>query len=291
MSDAKIRQLERAAAAGDTEAADLLSRERLRGQEPNHPWLQAMLCDVSLGGGCTWIPDQSVSVVVTSPPYKRQDGYNDYLMNALGAVLARVLEPGARVFMNFGQLRDSYWRPFEAAQALRAGAGGALEPGQTIIWNKSYSPGRGEPVRGHVTPLNGTKSLNYGFEYVFTLFKPPEPSWDRLSVGVPFADEGNLRRGQRGKNGNLRCRGDVWTIPYRTRGAVSKKAHVYEYPEELVEDCLRVAGVRPGQAVFEPFLGSGTTVCVAKRMGLNAFACEINEDTLKCALERWNETE
>lgn len=65
----------------------------------------------------------------------------------------------------------------------------------------------------------------------------------------------------------------VWTIstkPY-------KGAHFATFPPELVEPCV-LAGSRPGDLVFDPFLGSGTTVMVAARHGRRWVGCELNEE-------------
>ncbi len=111
---------------------------------------------------------------------------------------------------------------------------------------------------------------------------------DRLSIGVGFTDKSNMKRGSRGKHGDLHCAGDVWFIPYTTTGSSKKKKHKYEFPEELVEKCLRISNLSPGDTVLEPFLGSGTTICVAKRLGLNAYG--IDRENVETARKRWEET-
>lgn len=68
-------------------------------------------------------------------------------------------------------------------------------------------------------------------------------------------------------------RRSVWTIattPY-------KGAHFAVFPSALVELCV-LAGSRPGDVVFDPFFGSGTTGQVARRFGRHFVACELNRD-------------
>lgn len=72
---------------------------------------------------------------------------------------------------------------------------------------------------------------------------------------------------------NYRCveNGDVW------HGPVSKgTGHAAPYPEWLVERCLRYT-FRPGETglVFDPFIGSGTTGAVARRLGLRAIGTDL----------------
>lgn len=64
--------------------------------------------------------------------------------------------------------------------------------------------------------------------------------------------------------------GSVWTIPAcggkeRLRDTDGKKLHATQKPEALLERII-LASSRPGDLIFDPFLGSGTTAAVAKRL-------------------------
>lgn len=206
------------------------------------------------------IDNGSIDVIVTSPPYKDEDGYSDALMRSFGHLCRDKLKNNGRVFFNFGQLKGAYSRPFGAACEV-ASAGG-LQFEQTIIWVKSIAIS-GEQ-RGHYQPINSDFILNYCWEYIFVLSKGAPTTLNRLSIGVPFKDKSNLTRGDRGVNGDLHCAGDVWFIPYETTGASEKKKHAHEFPEELVRRCLLLHG---GSVVLDPFAGSGTVGRVAKQLG------------------------
>ena len=290
----------------------------------NTPWLKVRCEDVR--DGALFVPSESVDVAVFSPPYKKtktKDGYSRELMLAVGEILGRVLKPGGMAFMNFGQLREDFDRPFEARQAILFGSEN-LKGWQTYIWAKSLAvpdrrkrilalcekaggllghhsalpiltallkalkdackePGELRQI-GHYKPLAHSKTIsNYGHEYVFTFHKEGPRYLDRLAMGVSFADETNLKRGTRGKHGNVHCKGDIWYIRYETTGAVKKKQHAYEYPELLVEHCLRLAKCQPGDVVFDAFLGGGTTAAVAKRLGLNCYGIELDKTRIKHA--------
>jgi len=257
------------------------------------PWLKIGGADLrGIYDDSDYVPDESVDAIVTSPPYKRRDGLTLELCAALGRFSSRVLRPGGRLFVNFAQLRtEGFSKPYDAREEIEREAP-RLKTGQTIIWVKSLAiDGK---TRGHYTPIHPrSPTLNYGWEFVWTWFKPPE-SLDRLAVGVPFADKSNLKRGTRGKNGDLHCAGDVWFIPYKTTGAKTKKytsghKKAYEFPEELAERCLKVSGVMAGSVVCDPFLGGGTVACVAKRMGASAYGIEVDPDTAATARARWEE--
>lgn len=68
-------------------------------------------------------------------------------------------------------------------------------------------------------------------------------------------------------------RRSVWTIPTTAYPG----AHFATFPEALVEPCV-LAGSRPGDVVFDPFFGSGTTGQVAQRLGRRFLGCELNPD-------------
>jgi site-specific DNA-methyltransferase (adenine-specific) len=242
--------------------------------------------DLALVNAAETTRKETIDVVVTSPPYKKKDGYSGLLMVALGQIVGPMLKPGGRVFINFGQLRENYFcNPFQARSEFERGS--RLIAGQTIIWAKSIVVD--DIQRGHFQPITmRSPTLNYCWEYVFQFYKPPEPKIDRLSIGVPYADKSNLTRGTRGSNGDLHCAGDIWFIPYETTGATKKKKHDYEYPEELVRRCLKLSGAKPGQTLLEPFCGSGTSAKVGKEFGMDAVVIDRDPAALKTAQDRWD---
>jgi site-specific DNA-methyltransferase (adenine-specific) len=237
------------------------------------------------------IPDCSVDMIFTSPPYKRRDGYSHDLMEALGEVVGRVLRPGGRAFMNFAQLREGFARPYEARDIVETESG--LEAGQTICWVKSLVVDGLQ--RGHYTPITmKSPTLNYGWEPIFTYYKPPELALSRLSLGVPFADKSNMKRGTRGKHGDLHCAGDVWFLPYRTTGKTKKKAtagmgNAYSFPVELPLRAIKLSNLARGCVIFDPFMGSGTTAVAARQLGMHAWGIEQDPGKVPVIQQRWKE--
>ena len=64
---------------------------------------------------------------------------------------------------------------------------------------------------------------------------------------------------------------DVLEIPVLCNGMAEKTAHVTQKPEALIERLI-LASSAPGQLVVDPFVGSGTTACVAARLGRHFIA-------------------
>lgn len=256
--------------------------------------------------GIPELASDSVAFSMFSSPYHEPDGYTPELLRATGLLLSRVLEPGAHAWMNFGRIGDHPGREFEARAALLAGGGDVLQPAQDFIWVKSIAVGGWKETcpaptcgkefevrtvrHGHCTPLNSKRIVDNGFEYVFHFTKGPAKKsreLNRLAVGVPYTDPANLDRGNRGKNGDLRCRGDVVYLPYKTTGASAKKAHRHSFPAALVRHFLQLSNVPEGGLVLDMFSGGGTTAGVARSLGLNAFANDVDPLAIEETKAMW----
>ena len=73
----------------------------------------------------------------------------------------------------------------------------------------------------------------------------------------------------------------VWTIPTQSYS----EAHFATFPEALVEPCI-LAGSRPGDLVFDPFMGSGTVARVAQNFGRKWIGSELNQEYIALQLDR-----
>lgn len=140
---------------------------------------------------------------------------------------------------------------------------------------------------GHYTPIDDARRVNNLFEYVHVFAKAPLPKLDRWTppLGVPYTDKTNLKRGNRGKHGDVHCGGNIWFIPYDTRSG-PKNAHPHEYPLELVTRCLTLAKIKSTDVIFEPFCGGGSTLIASKSYGCSAVGYEIDPTTAEKARQR-----
>ena len=69
----------------------------------------------------------------------------------------------------------------------------------------------------------------------------------------------------------VRNKRDVWTVNVKP----TKEAHFATYPEKLITPCV-LAGCPIGGVVLDPFMGSGTTGIVARKLGRNFIGIELN---------------
>ena len=148
---------------------------------------------------------------------------------------------------------------------------------QDIIWHKPNP--MPESVRDRCTKSH---------EYIFLFSKDKKYYYNNEAIKEPAKDWGTRDR-SKGKYHNKgtglqphsgltksypkKNKRSVWTVtnkPY-------KGAHFACYPPDLIEPCI-LAGSEEGDIVLDPFMGSGTTAMVAKKLGRYYLGCELNKD-------------
>jgi site-specific DNA-methyltransferase (adenine-specific) len=238
------------------------------------------------------MPEQSVDVIVTSPPYNiglRYKSYDDtgsradYLawLGEIGARLKRVLKDHGSFFLNIAGTNSDPFIATDAANAMRP----LFRLQNCIIWVKSVSIG--DDSVGHFKPVNSRRYLNHTHEHVFHFTKSGDVPLDRLAVGVPFKDKSNIARWGHAKD--RRCAGDVWFVPYETiRSKSQRDHHPSPFPVALAERCIRLHGKRDA-TVLDPFLGIGSTLLAAQKLGLRGIGIEIDPDYAESAAWRLRE--
>lgn len=204
-------------------------------------------------------PNESIDLVITSPPYKEEDGYSQSLMKDMVSEVYRVLRPNSLFYLNFGHLAADKARPWWL-QSM------ALDQGfnyvDTITW-----------VKKQFSPIQGDKRLNNLTEFIFQFSKGTDYHLDRLSIGVPYEDKSNIGRYS---DQDLRCGGNVWIIPYETIQRSGQKLHPHRFPVELPKRCIKLSNIPDGAIVLDPFMGSGTTARAAIELGKQFIGFERN---------------
>lgn len=242
---------------------------------------------------------ESVSVIMTSPPYNLGIAYRTYddtipreeflrWIEDWAIGVKKVLHPDGSIFLNLGSRPADPWVPFEVLNRLRPHF--VLQ--NVIHWVKSIyiehrSYGRRVEVNvGHYKPINSPRFLNDNHEYIFHLTHHGRVHLDRLAIGVPYKDESNVER-WRGARKGLRCRGNCWYIPYETISRRERdRPHPATFPPLLAEMCIRLHGVSRISLVLDPFMGLGSTAlaCIALDLPFTGF--EIDPCYFQEALRR-----
>lgn len=234
----------------------------------------------------------SFQAIIADPPYfqvllehdwdtawKSSDDYLDWTLDWVRAC-RRVLRPDGLMFI-FGQLgkREHVWLHMSSMLAKE------MQFHDMLIWDRAV--GYNER-RDSFTPQ---------YEMVLVLRQEAEakPYFDKDAVRIPYdettiqtylrdkrykdlaAREAHLRRGKFATN--------ILRVP-SLKGLSSEKAgHPSQKPEALIRN-LVACSTRPGDAVLDPFLGSGTTAVCCEHLGRNWTGIEKNPDYVKIARKR-----
>ena len=249
------------------------------------------------------LPQRSVDVIVTSPPYNLGIAYlryedtlsaADYLRwtGEWIAAAAGALKPDGSLFLNVGAKPSDPWTALDVAHAARP----HLRLQNIIHWIKSIAIDRSSAgtaagltrdlAVGHYKPINSERFLNDCHEFVFHFTPEGATALDRLALGVPYQDQSNIGRWQAAAAG-LRCRGNTWFIPYETIQRRDRdRPHPATFPSRLPEQCLRLHGLRRIELAMDPFTGLGSTAVACARLGVNFVGADIDETYLAEAAAR-----
>ena len=249
------------------------------------------------------LPDGSVDVVVTSPPYNLGVNYNGYddtssreqylaWMDEWAVEVERVLADGGSLFLNVGSMPTDPLVPFQLLDVMVR----HFTLQNVIHWVKSIAilksevgnyPGiTQDVVVGHYKPISSKRFLNDCQEYIFHLTKRGEVPLDRLAVGVPYQDKTNVARWANGAH-DLHCRGNTWFIPYETIQSRDKeRPHPATFPIELPARCIWLHGIERAKLVMDPFLGIGSSAIACARLQIPFVGFEIAPDYYNESCER-----
>lgn len=238
------------------------------------------------------LPDNSVHLIVTSPPYwqlkdygsENQIGFNDsyekYInnLNLVWKECYRVLHDGCRLCINIGDqfARSVYYGRYKVipihSEIIRFCETIGFDFMGQIIWQKTTTmntTGGGAVMGSFPYPRNGIVKLD--FEYIL-LFKKqgdaPKPTPEQKAQSAMTNEEWNT----------------YFSGHWYFNGAKQDK-HLAMFPEELPKRLIKMFSF-PQETVLDPFMGSGTTAAVAKALGRNSVGYEINGDFIPLIKDR-----
>lgn len=244
---------------------------------------------VLYGGDCMKllrrIPNDSVRLVVTSPPYNLGKSYekrgdlDKYLawQDQVIEECIRVLHPAGSICWQVGNyVHDGAIVPLDIA-LYGSFAGRGLKLRNRIVWHFEHGLHCSRRLSGrHETIMWFTKSD----DYIFNLdpIRVPQKYPGKKHFKGPKA--GQFSCNPLGKNP-----GDVWVIPNVKNNHVEKTIHPCQFPVELVER-LVLSMTQSGDWVLDPFAGVGSSLAAAVRHGRRAMGAELNADYVSVARTR-----
>jgi len=228
------------------------------------------------------LADQSVDLVVTSPPYnlgiqysKYEDAKStrDYLEWAASWAreLRRILKDSGSFFLNLGASPSNPLLPHQ--MAIQMSELFVLQ--NTFHWIKSIAieTRDGQQLSaGHFKPIQSQRYVNDCHEFVFHFTKTGNVPLLRRAIGVPYADKSNIARWGHTGGADLRCRGNTWFVPYKTiHNRVNQRPHPATFPVALAELCVKLQGHPETMTMLDPFVGIGHAALAAKACGVKKF--------------------
>jgi len=218
------------------------------------------------------IPDESLQLVVTSPPYNIGKEYEkklhlDLYLKQQAEVIAecvRALSPKGSICWQVGNYVDS----------------GAIIPLDTVLYPIFSALGlrmRNRIIWHFEHGLHCSRRFSGRYETIIWFTKSDDYIFNLDSVRVPQKYPGKKyfkgpKAGQYSCNPLGKNPGDLWVIPNVKSNHVEKTDHPCQFPVELIER-LVLSLSNEEDWVFDPFLGTGTSIIAAirhKRRGAGA---------------------
>ena len=234
------------------------------------------------------LPDQHMKLIVTSPPYNIGKDYEaktslDAYLETQERVVrecVRLLHPQGSIcwqvgnFVHRGEITPLDAVLYPVFRAL------GLKLRNRIVWHFGHG-------------LHCTKRLSGRYETINWWTKGDDYTWRLDAIRVPSKypgkrhfkgpNVGKLSGNPKGKNPS-----DVWAFPNVKNNHPEKTAHPCQFPVELVER-LVVSMTNVGDAVFDPYMGVGSSVIAALMHERRAYGCDVVPEYVDLAHQRVRE--
>ena len=268
-------------------------RKKLFYPDQGHPFNEEAVRDRILCGDFlqleALLPDSFVDLMILDPPYNLDKNFHGLAFNRIKNTeymeyldswfpkLLRLLKPEATVYL------CGDWSCSAADYLILSKY---LTVRSRIVWQREK--GRGAAANWK----NGCEDIWFatrGKHYFFNV----DAVKLRRKVIAPYRVQGKPKDWETTPGGNFRmtCPSNFWddiTVPYWSMP--ENTPHPTQKPEKLLAKLI-LASSRPGDLVFDPFLGSGTTAVTARKLGRHFTGIEINPDYCCWAQERLDRAE
>ena len=238
------------------------------------------------------IPDESVHLIITSPPYWQlkdygsgnqigfNDTYEDYInnLNLVWNECNRVLHEGCRLCVNIGDqfARSVYYGRYKVipirTEIIKFCESVGFDYMGAIIWQKvttCHTTGGATVMGSFPYPRNGIIKIDYEFILILKKYG------DSPKVDKKIKEQSRLTQ----EEWNQYFAGH-WNF-----AGEKQDKHLAMFPEELPKRLIKMFSF-VGDSVLDPFLGSGTTSSAAKNLIRNSIGYEINSDFVSIIKEK-----
>jgi adenine-specific DNA-methyltransferase len=268
----------------EDEAMELTDISKLLGK----PYFQSCNCliyNLDCLEAMAILPDQSINLTVTSPPYNigkeyenllPLDDYINWCEKWITEVYRLTLYDGA-FWLNLGYLSIK-----NRAKAI---------PISYLLWDKIPFYLIQEIVWNYGAGVAGSKFFSPRNEKFLWYVKNPEA----YTFNLDDIRDPNVKYPNQKKNGKIKVNPlgknptDVWEFPKVTSGqnrsSKERTAHPAQFPSAVIQRII-TASSHENEIVLDPFLGSGTTAMVALDLNRLVIGFEIRQDYCDIAANR-----
>lgn len=236
------------------------------------------------------LPDNSVDLIVTSPPYNinikygnktskgkiveskgikysdnlSEDEYKEMLRKVFNEC-KRVLKEDGSIWINIKNrlIDDVVVPPFWIQEYFKD-----FYLKNLLVWNFDWGG-------------STNKRFSPRYEFIFWYTKSKKNyKFNLEDVKIPTLNYRPDRYKSQLKNPT-----DVWRISMVSGNFAERTDHPAQYPERLIERII-LAGSNKGDLILDPFMGSGTTAVVAKKLNRNYIGYELIKEYVDIAKKR-----
>ena len=224
-----------------------------------------------------FVPDNFADLIIIDPPYNLTKNFNGFKFNSRSEEsfdeyletwfpqVCKKLKPNGSLYM------CGDWKCTSSLQR-------AIEKELSILNRITWQREKGRGAKSNWK--NGMEDIWFAVKNPKDYYFDVESVKMKRKVIAPYKVDGKPKDWDQSEDGNFRITypsnfwDDIsipfWSMPENTD-------HPTQKPEKLYAKLI-LASSKPGDIVFDPFLGSGTTSVVAKKLGRNYCGIEMNQE-------------
>lgn len=224
-----------------------------------------------------FVPDNFADLIIIDPPYNLTKNFNGFKFNSRSdesfdeylatwfPQVCKKLKPNGSLYM------CGDWKCTSSLQR-------AIEKELSILNRITWQREKGRGAKSNWK--NGMEDIWFAVKNPKDYYFDVESVKMKRKVIAPYKVDGKPKDWDQSEDGNFRITypsnfwDDIsipfWSMPENTD-------HPTQKPEKLYTKLI-LASSKPGDVIFDPFLGSGTTSVVAKKLGRNYCGIEMNQE-------------
>lgn len=231
------------------------------------------------------LPDGSMKLIVTSPPYnigksyERRSPLDKYVQDQAQVIAecVRLLHPNGSICWQVGNhVQNGEIFPLDLV-LYHLFKDHGLKLRNRIVWHFEHG-------------LHCKNRLSGRYETIMWFTKGDDYTFNLDPIRIPSKYPGKKyykgpKAGQLSSNPLGKNPGDVWVFPNVKNNHVEKTIHPCQFPVELVERLL-LSMTNEGDSVLDPYMGVGSSVVAAVMHDRHGYGCDLVEEYVDVAWQR-----